>query len=171
MSTTTKTTNSTTKNIKKEGENKTFNSYLDFIIFKESDLYSYGRYVVNKCLFNKESKTAQKFIYELIIHRFNDEKTNKFTEIADRIAEHETLYNKYASLRDEAYKNYHKLTISQSERDELITIYKNNKQLATAEQTRIDDLSKQLETISTDYSDLVQVALLQNVTNNNIRVE
>ena len=42
-------------------------TYLDFIRDKEKDLYTYGRYVANKCLFNKESKTAQKFIFEILL--------------------------------------------------------------------------------------------------------
>ena len=50
----------------------TFTTYLDFIRNKEKDLYQYGRYVANKCLFNKESKTAQRFIFEILLHRQDD---------------------------------------------------------------------------------------------------
>jgi hypothetical protein len=154
--TTTQTTNTTTN---------PYNSYMEFITAKESDLYTYGYYVANKCLFNKESKTAQSFLYELINHRFEDVQVNHLTEKVEQIAQHEAQHEAHAKARDEAYRKSNCITRTAEDRADYYKQYLHFKHLAKVELDRIITLSQQLDVISTDYSDLIQTALVQHIIN------
>lgn len=141
-------------------------TYLDFIKDKEKDLYTYGRYVANKCLFNKESKTAQRFIFEILLHRNEDITAFDLAEKVERLNRLEYELEYAQNMRDFTYQQKNKLTISQTERQGYTEEYYRSKAKAESLQGQIDDISKSLEVISTNYSDLVQQALLQHTINN-----
>lgn len=144
----------------------TFTTYLDFIRGKEKDLYQYGRYVANKCLFNKESKTAQRFITEILLHRNEDISAFDVAEKVEKISRLAYELEYAQKMRDFVYQQKNKLTISQAERQGYEEEYQRSKAKAENLQGQIDDISKSLATISTNYSDLVQQALLQHTINN-----
>ena len=141
-------------------------TYLDFIRDKEKDLYTYGRYVANKCLFNKESKTAQRFITEILLHRNEDITAFDVANKVEQISRLEYELEYAQKMRDFTYQQKNKLTISQAERQGYEEEYHRSKAKAENLQGQIDDISKSLATISTNYSDLVQTALTQHTINN-----